>query len=116
MERRLIKILKDDSELNGSVDVYSIEINKIEIGMSECVDSGNVVIGPIKSESEIIKIGTFFEHGANIKSFASTDAVDWIEISNINTLSDMKSILNINNISEVDQIQGISFLICVVDN
>ena len=95
-----IKILKDDSELNGSVDVYSIEINKIEIGMSECVDSGNVVIGPIKSESEIIKIGTFFEHGANIKSFASTDAVDWIEISNINTLSDMKSILNINNISE----------------
>ena len=59
-----IKILKDDSELNGSVDVYSIEINKIEIGMSECVDSGNVVIGPIKSESEIIKIGTFFEHGA----------------------------------------------------
>lgn len=94
-----IKIIKDDSELNGSVDVYSLRLNKLEVGISESIDTGSVIFGPIKSESEILKIGAFYRHEDGIRAFASTDKADWIEISNINSLSDLSSILNINNIS-----------------
>lgn len=93
-----IELIKDDSYIDNGKDVYEIILKGIDIFSSNSNDSGEIIFGPIKSESTILKAGIYFKSDRQIRSYISQDMETWYEVGNINSVEKIDKILNINNI------------------
>jgi len=86
---------------------YAIGIDGLEMGFYSAVDSGDVIIGPIKSKDEIFKVAAYSNmlgfdiQTPNITLDLSTDQITWIPFQNSSVFdpdSELSKIINFNNI------------------
>ena len=96
----IINITKDDSYLSENSQIYEIKAKSLTINSAESYSNGEVLIGPIKASSPILKAGVFLESDSQIGIEISTNKEEWFKISNINSISKISSIFNINNVDE----------------
>ncbi|RLA68369.1 MAG: hypothetical protein DRQ78_00830 [Epsilonproteobacteria bacterium] len=86
---------------------YAIGINALEVGFYSAVESGDIVIGPLKSKDEIFKVAAYSDMlrydpvSSNIELNLSIDKETWIPFQNssvFNPDSELSKIINFNNI------------------
>jgi len=92
---------------NESVKRYAIGINSLEAGFFSSVESGNLIVGPIKNKDEIYKIAIASEvegyshEEKNVHLSISIDKETWVPIENssiFDSSSELSKIVNFNNI------------------
>ena len=86
---------------------YAIGINKLEVAFYSAIESGDVVLGPIKTSEEIFKIAAYSSmsrydtSNPNVSLSVSTDQITWIPFQNsavFDPESELSKIVNFNNI------------------
>lgn len=96
----IIEIVKDDSYLSGTNNVYEILLNSISIYESSSHSDGEIIFGPIKSDDQILKAGVFFVSPNEVNAYISTNGEDWNQVSNINSIASISPVVNFNNIDQ----------------
>lgn len=104
MTQRFSYLLED-----GSASRYAIGISELHTAFGSAVDTGSLIIGPLKSESEILKVAISADSqresvdGKNITFYLSNDLDNWYEITNSRVFSAgaaAPKVINFNNIDE----------------
>lgn len=98
--RIVIEMVKDDSYVIGNNNVYEMNLSDISIYSANAHATGEIVIGPIKSNDPILKAGIFFVSPNQVDVSISVDGIDWKSVSNINSINDISPVINFNNIDQ----------------
>ncbi len=91
---------QDDSELSSQKNIFKCLIKKLSIGSAQAYNSGQVIFGPIKSDSAILKSAIAFSSTdyVNVKTSISNNKEDWIYVHNTNDITPDTKIANYNNV------------------
>ena len=96
----VVEMIKDDSYLSGTNNIYEILMASISIYSANAYSDGEIIFGPIKADSPILKAGAFFTSPNAVDVSISADGTNWNSVSNINSISDVGPVVNFNNIDQ----------------
>lgn len=100
----IISLVQDDSELVNGTITSRIDFKKINVISSDTFSNGDIIIGPITSDLDVLKIALQYsvinDHYKNVNTSVSLDAVNWLPISQSNSISQTKKIINFNNVDK----------------
>lgn len=98
---------------------YAIGLNGLEVGFYSAIESGEVILGPFKSNDEILKVSAYSDmiryntEEPNVKLSISIDEDIWIPLQNSSVFdpeSELSKIINFNNIdvSSIDTTEPVN--------